>query len=205
MSPAKFSSLCTEIGIDARASARLSSNGYVWTDDLNRYWRDDGTRSRTGDGTGKVARLTGSWAAEERAASASPAAPAHPPPFPSNIDGDLPDGRHRRPGLVTFRLGQDRFRSALFELYGHRCRVSGCSVEEVLQAAHVEPHTGANNRLNNGMLLRADLHNLYDAGLMWVEPTMEGYKLLTPPHESRERCPDPVDLIRQCPSWSRTG
>ncbi|GIE78024.1 hypothetical protein Aph02nite_39740 [Actinoplanes philippinensis] len=100
--------------------------------------------------------------------------------------------------------------------------MSGCSVEEALQAAHVEPHTGTNNRLDNGMLLRADLHNLYDACLMWVEPTAEGYrvrlspslgvsyveyadKLLAPPHESREKCPDPVGLFRQRPGWSRTG
>lgn len=217
MSPAKFSALCTKFSIDSRASARLSSNGYVWTDGLNRYWRGDGTRRRTGDGTGKVARLTEAWAAEEVATAASTDVVA---PSLSELAEELPDGRYRRPGLITVRLGQDKFRSALLDLYGHKCWISECSVEEVLQAAHVEPHNGSNNRVSNGMLLRADLHNLYDAGLMWVEPIAEDYRVrlspvlgnaysefadrqLDPPNESRDKCPDRRELLRQRPDWSR--
>jgi hypothetical protein len=211
MTPGKFSALCVKFGIDARASARLSSNGYVWTDDLNRYWRGDGTRGRTGNGTGKVAKLIQGWVAHEADTLAERAS--------MSTTADLfPDGRYRRPGTLTVRLGQDRFRSVLIDLYGCKCWISGCAVEEVLQAAHVEPHSGTNNRASNGMLLRADLHNLYDARLLWIEPVGDSYyvrlspvlrgayaeladKRLSPPQGRRDDHPDRNYLLKHRPIW----
>jgi hypothetical protein len=39
-----------------------------------------------------------------------------------------------------------------------------------LQAAHIEPHDGAaTNVVTDGLLLRADLHNLLDAHLLWID------------------------------------
>jgi predicted restriction endonuclease len=44
-----------------------------------------------------------------------------------------------------------------------------CDAEDALQAAHIEPYSGRNNDVTNGLLLRADVHNLFDKGLMWID------------------------------------
>ena len=47
--------------------------------------------------------------------------------------------------------------------------MSGCREEEVLQAAHILPYTDAEtNKIDNGLLLRADLHNLFDLYLISI-------------------------------------
>ncbi|MFE9958127.1 HNH endonuclease [Micromonospora sp. NPDC005299] len=90
----------------------------------------------------------------------------HQAPEPQN----LPEGRRRRLAEVTARQGQADFRRRLIEAYGGRCAISGCDVEAVLQAAHIDPYNGpATNRVSNGLLLRADLHNLFDRGLIWID------------------------------------
>ncbi|MEU6075992.1 HNH endonuclease [Micromonospora sp. NPDC047074] len=82
----------------------------------------------------------------------------------------LPEGRRRRLAQVTARQGQADFRRRLIEAYQGRCVISGCGVEAALQAAHIEPYDGpATNRVSNGLLLRADLHNLFDQGLLWID------------------------------------
>ncbi|SCG45885.1 HNH endonuclease [Micromonospora zamorensis] len=82
----------------------------------------------------------------------------------------LPEGRRRRLAQVTARQGQADFRRQLIEAYQGRCAISGCGVEAALQAAHIEPYDGpATNRVSNGLLLRADLHNLFDQGLLWID------------------------------------
>lgn len=72
---------------------------------------------------------------------------------------------------VAQRRGQPLFRAKLLDVYGGRCAITGCSAVEVLEAAHVLPYRGQHtNRLDNGLLLRADFHTLFDCGLMWVTP-----------------------------------
>ncbi|MBB3277343.1 HNH endonuclease [Pseudoxanthomonas sp. OG2] len=72
---------------------------------------------------------------------------------------------------VAQRRGQPLFRAKLLDAYGGRCAVTGCSAAEVLEAAHVLSYKGEHtNRLDNGLLLRADLHTLFDCGLLWVTP-----------------------------------
>jgi hypothetical protein len=63
------------------------------------------------------------------------------------------------------------FRSALIQDFGGMCAISGETTEEVLEAAHVVPHSEAgNNELGNGILLRSDLHDLFDADLLKIDP-----------------------------------
>ncbi|MBL6276064.1 HNH endonuclease [Micromonospora fiedleri] len=82
----------------------------------------------------------------------------------------IPQGRRRRLAQVTARQGQADFRRRLVEAYQGRCVISGCGVDAALQAAHIEPYDGpATNRVSNGLLLRADLHNLFDKGLLWID------------------------------------
>jgi hypothetical protein len=71
------------------------------------------------------------------------------------------------------RLGQAAFRKKLERVYGSKCAISGCSVAWTLQAAHIRPFakSGAAYDISNGLLLRSDLHLLFDAGLIAIEPT----------------------------------
>ncbi|MBM7494116.1 putative restriction endonuclease [Micromonospora luteifusca] len=55
-------------------------------------------------------------------------------------------------------------------------RAEGCDAEDALQAAHIEPYSGRNNDVTNGLLLRADVHNLFDKGLMWID---DNYRIRT--------------------------
>jgi putative restriction endonuclease len=59
----------------------------------------------------------------------------------------------------------------MLQLYGGRCAVSGDAPATVLEAAHIIDHaTSGINADDNGILLRADLHLLFDAGLLRIEP-----------------------------------
>ncbi|WP_404482023.1 HNH endonuclease [Novosphingobium sp. BL-52-GroH] len=85
---------------------------------------------------------------------------------PTNIE----DGRRKIERLVTLRQGQRAFRQALLSAYQGRCAISGCDVEEVLEAAHIMPYMGEHtNAVTNGLLLRADLHTLFDLGLIMID------------------------------------
>ena len=70
-----------------------------------------------------------------------------------------------------FRRNQSRFRLNMMELYGSKCAISGESVAEVLEAAHIVGHAEVGiNHTKNGLLLRSDLHRLLDAGLIAINP-----------------------------------
>lgn len=69
------------------------------------------------------------------------------------------------------REQQDRFRKHLLEAYAGSCAITRTNVSEVLQAAHIKPYRGKHSQIvNNGILLRADMHLLFDAHLLSVEP-----------------------------------
>jgi len=73
--------------------------------------------------------------------------------------------------LTLARPSQSIFRQRLLIAYGGRCAITGNSVAETLEAAHVEPFSmGGGDTLQNGILLRADLHRLFDSGHMAINP-----------------------------------
>lgn len=78
----------------------------------------------------------------------------------------------RRLGWQKARPGQQEFRDRLFKLYRGRCVLTGCSVPEALEAAHVLPHDGSEirDRAENGLLLRRDLHAMFDSLLWSINP-----------------------------------
>ncbi|MBQ1011061.1 HNH endonuclease [Micromonospora sp. M51] len=119
------------------------------------------------------------------------------------------EGRRRRLAEVTARQGQADFRRRLMEAYGNRCAITGCDIEAALQAAHIDPYDGpATNQVNNGLLLRADLHNLLDRGLIWIDESyvlhvVGGTEHYSGYHGQRirlprriEDLPDPEALLR---------
>jgi putative restriction endonuclease len=77
--------------------------------------------------------------------------------------------RFGQPRMITPRLGQGSFKVAVTESYQRRCAMSGEKTLPVLEAAHIRPYANDGPHLpSNGLLLRADLHTLFDRGLMTV-------------------------------------
>ena len=70
---------------------------------------------------------------------------------------------------IEVRQGQPEFRLQLLALYDNRCVISGCETRDALQAAHIKSVSdGGSHDLRNGLILRADLHNLFDRGLITI-------------------------------------
>jgi putative restriction endonuclease len=81
--------------------------------------------------------------------------------------------RYGAPQLVRPRLGQGTFRVAVTQAYGGRCAVSHEHSLPVLEAAHIQAYgDGGPHDVSNGLLLRADIHRLFDGGFVTVTPTL---------------------------------
>lgn len=79
------------------------------------------------------------------------------------------DNRERALREITKRQGQGAFRSGLLTAYEGRCAITGSAVMQVLEAAHITPFLGPEtNHVSNGLLLRSDLHTLWDRGLIYL-------------------------------------
>ena len=75
---------------------------------------------------------------------------------------------------TTPRLGQGSFRIIVTDAYGRRCAASGERTLPVLEAAHIKPYSSdGEHRVDNGLLLRSDLHTLYDRGYLTVTPKFQ--------------------------------
>jgi putative restriction endonuclease len=72
------------------------------------------------------------------------------------------------------RLGQGAFRVLVTEAYQRRCAVTGGRTLPVLQAAHIKPYGDSGpHRVDNGILLRADLHILLERGYMTLTEALQ--------------------------------
>jgi putative restriction endonuclease len=68
---------------------------------------------------------------------------------------------------IRARLGQGTFRTLVTDAYSRRCALTGEKILLVLQAAHIRPVTeGGNHRVDNGLLLRSDVHTLFERGYL---------------------------------------
>ncbi|RMO17789.1 hypothetical protein ALQ47_01388 [Pseudomonas cichorii] len=84
---------------------------------------------------------------------------------------DVIDARKRTLSNIVRRQGQKSFRKKLLKAYAGQCAITGCGIEALLEAAHIVPYQGADtNVVSNGLLLRADIHTLFDLGMLWVNP-----------------------------------
>lgn len=89
-----------------------------------------------------------------------------------NVDLDAP--RYGTPAMICPRLGQGLFSLAVRDAYGGACAVTGEHSVPVLEAAHIMPYArGGAHRVDNGLLLRSDLHRLFDRGYVTVTPDYE--------------------------------
>ncbi|MEI2713688.1 MAG: HNH endonuclease [Nocardioides sp.] len=68
------------------------------------------------------------------------------------------------------RLGQGEFRVRVASNYTNRCAITGNRVTLTLDAAHIKAiEDGGEHRLDNGLLLRTDVHRLFDAGYLGID------------------------------------
>jgi hypothetical protein len=92
-----------------------------------------------------------------------------------NFD-NIDDAKKRLNKYIAIRQGQPKFRKDLLENYKQKCCMTGCDVQDTLEACHVYPYMGpSTNHVQNGVILRSDLHTLYDRGLISIN---ENYKIL---------------------------
>jgi putative restriction endonuclease len=77
-----------------------------------------------------------------------------------------------RPQLVLPRLGQGLFRVFVTDSYDRRCVITGERTLPVLDAAHIKPFAIVQkHEVPNGLLMRSDLHRLFDDGYLTVDPS----------------------------------
>lgn len=91
-------------------------------------------------------------------------------PLP-DFDGE-PEARRYEMRAIALREGQPQFKAALLDAYAGKCAVTGCAVQAILEGAHIRPYSSggaATNVVTNGLLLRSDVHTLFDRGLLWVD------------------------------------
>jgi hypothetical protein len=91
----------------------------------------------------------------------------------TSIPAEAPNDivRERKSVSALVRKGQSVFRKRLIHLYDGKCAMSGVDVEAALDAAHIDDYaTSGVNASTNGLLLRSDLHDLFDAGLIVIDP-----------------------------------
>lgn len=84
---------------------------------------------------------------------------------------ETPRAMFGNPVLVRPRLGQGTFRVLVTDNYNRRCAVTGEKALPALDAAHIRPvGEGGQHQIDNGLLLRSDVHRLYDKGYVTVTP-----------------------------------
>ncbi len=84
--------------------------------------------------------------------------------------GILGGPRFGTPTLVRPRLGQGTFRIAVMDAYDRACAVTGEHSLPALEAAHIRPFSASGpHEVGNGVLLRADLHRLFDKGYVSID------------------------------------
>jgi putative restriction endonuclease len=110
----------------------------------------------------ETGRLLAEWGARKLATQRPALIAGAPPPM------------YGEPSLVRQRLGQGAFRLVVSDAYSKRCAVTGEKTLPVLEAAHIKPvSSGGEHRIDNGLLLRSDLHKLFDLGYATVTPNGE--------------------------------
>lgn len=83
--------------------------------------------------------------------------------------GRVPGPTRGEPTLLVPRLGQGAFRALVLDAYSSHCAITGHKIRPTLQAAHIRPvSAGGQHRVDNGLLLRSDIHTLFDLGYVSV-------------------------------------
>jgi putative restriction endonuclease len=116
------------------------------------------------------------------------------PPWPHDpLSIAEPGRRYGEPRLVEPRLGQATFRIAVLDAYARACAVTEEHSLPALEAAHIRSYADDGpHDVRNGLLLRADLHRLFDTGYITVTPELRlevGQRLRDDYHNGRSYYP----------------
>ncbi len=96
--------------------------------------------------------------------------------IPSTKSGWLVLGRLAR--IRARKMWQLKLRVKLLEVFGECCAITGCSIVELLDACHIQPFSESGNCLvENAILLRSDIHDLFDANLLAIDPQSKEIKI----------------------------
>lgn len=88
-----------------------------------------------------------------------------------NTSGRIDEERKRILASIAVRRGQPRFRKRLMLRYKGKCVITGTKFTEVLEAAHIVPYSDEGpDHLGNGLLLRSDVHVLFDLLEISIHP-----------------------------------
>lgn len=83
----------------------------------------------------------------------------------------IEDARERSYTSIVRRRGQKAFREKLLTAYNNQCAITDCNAEQALEAAHIYPYKGDDtNQIWNGLILRSDIHTLFDLYLLTIDP-----------------------------------
>ncbi|PPC78620.1 hypothetical protein C4K68_03680 [Pokkaliibacter plantistimulans] len=139
------------------------------------------------------------------------------PPISEPIETVPVVDEHVLSSILT-RRGQKAFREGLLQAYRGRCAITGCDAEPVLEAAHIIPHAESQSySISNGLLLRADLHTLFDLFYLSIDPETADV-VLAPQFQSSypeivgvhlrvpdvpEQLPSPTALKQHFLNWKR--
>jgi putative restriction endonuclease len=81
--------------------------------------------------------------------------------------------RYGQPTLSFPRLGQGSFRVLVTDAYDRRCTITNERTLPALDAVHIKPYSDSGgHRVDNGLLMRRDLHALFDRGYVTVTPDL---------------------------------
>jgi putative restriction endonuclease len=84
-----------------------------------------------------------------------------------------PGARYGEPHLIQPRLGQGAFRLAVTDAYNRQCAITGGRVLPALEAAHIQSYSsGGEHTVSNGLLLRRDIHSVFDAGYLTFDENL---------------------------------
>ncbi|MDP1580072.1 MAG: HNH endonuclease [Candidatus Didemnitutus sp.] len=87
---------------------------------------------------------------------------------PATVDAE-PQDRYGAPVSIRPRLGQGAFRIEVTDAYSRKCAITGEKTLPALEAGHIRPYSkDGPHEVRNGLLLRSDLHNLFDEGYLTV-------------------------------------
>lgn len=79
--------------------------------------------------------------------------------------------KYGKPQIILPRQGQGAFRIIVADAYQRRCAFSASRVLHVLESAHIKPYAASGTHSpTNGILLREDIHTLFDLGFVTVTP-----------------------------------
>lgn len=135
----------------------------LWID-LSDRWSPNIVRGRTYDTS--ATEDAALWAEVRTRLQSDPQEELYAPNL-RDLDSNAP--RWTQEFLTRARLGQGTFRVLVTEAYRRRCVVTSERTLPVLEAAHIRPYSEAGpHKLSNGLLLRSDVHTLFDLGYLTV-------------------------------------